>query len=204
MNKDTKTKVYQEVLEKIREYIVKHHLQDGDRLPSERELAEQLDAGRSSIREALRAIELLGLIETRHGEGTFLRSYQPYYSVEILSTFILQETRSQNEVLQVKFFLEKEVLSTLSGKLTDEMDQRIRQQISEIPNEQLHTYVFSELIAFVENRLLKKIWHLLDGFSRPVLTREQDPAFYEQLLDLLKANRLDEAKEKLNRLYVLE
>ncbi len=204
MNKDTKTKVYQEVLEKIRAYIVKHHLQDGDRLPSERELAEQLDAGRSSIREALRAIELLGLIETRHGEGTFLRSYQPYYSVEILSTFILQETRSQNEVLQVKFFLEKEVLSTLSGKLTDEMDQRIRQQISEIPNEQLHTYVFSELIAFVENRLLKKIWHLLDGFSRPVLTREQDPAFYEQLLDLLKANRLDEAKEKLNRLYVLE
>lgn len=204
MNKDTKTKVYQEVLEKIREYIVKHHLQDGDRLPSERELAEQLDAGRSSIREALRAIELLGLIETRHGEGTFLRSYQPYYSVEILSTFILQETRSQNEVLQVKFFLEKEVLSTLSGKLTDEMDQRIRQQISEKPNEQLHTYVFSELIAFVENRLLKKIWHLLDGFSRPVLTREQDPAFYEQLLDLLKANRLDEAKEKLNRLYVLE
>ena len=204
MNKDTKTKVYQEVLEKIRAYIVKHHLQDGDRLPSERELAEQLDAGRSSIREALRAIELLGLIETRHGEGTFLRSYQPYYSVEILSTFILQETRSQNEVLQVKFFLEKEVLSTLSGKLTDEMDQRIRQQISEKPNEQLHTYVFSELIAFVENRLLKKIWHLLDGFSRPVLTREQDPAFYEQLLDLLKANRLDEAKEKLNRLYVLE
>ena len=204
MNKDTKTKVYQEVLEKIREYIVKHHLQDGDRLPSERELAEQLDAGRSSIREALRAIELLGLIETRHGEGTFLRSYQPYYSVEILSTFILQETRSQHEVLQVKFFLEKEVLSTLSGKLTDEMDQRIRQQISEKPNEQLHTYVFSELIAFVENRLLKKIWHLLDGFSRPVLTREQDPAFYEQLLDLLKANRLDEAKEKLNRLYVLE
>lgn len=67
MTKDTKSKVYQEVLEEIRNYIVDHQLQDGDRLPSERELAEQLNAGRSSVREALRAIELLGLIETRHG-----------------------------------------------------------------------------------------------------------------------------------------
>ena len=44
----------------------------GDRLPSERELSSRLNVGRSSVREALRALELVGLIETRGGEGTFI------------------------------------------------------------------------------------------------------------------------------------
>lgn len=141
MTKDTKSKVYQEVLEEIRNYIVDHQLQDGDRLPSERELAEQLNAGRSSVREALRAIELLGLIETRHGEGTFLRSYQPYYSVEILSTFILQETRSQQEVLQLKLLLESQVLSNLSGQISTDLYEKLLSVIVELPKEQLHTFL---------------------------------------------------------------
>ncbi|MDY0405348.1 GntR family transcriptional regulator [Virgibacillus sp. 179-BFC.A HS] len=94
-----KQKVYQAVLKEIRTYIEEHHLQPGDKLPSERELAEKLDAGRSSIREALRAMELLGLIETRRGEGTFLTTYQPYQSVELLSSFILKNEASRKNCL---------------------------------------------------------------------------------------------------------
>ena len=44
-------------------------------LPSERELSSRLNVGRSSVREALRALELVGLIETRRGEGTFIRNF---------------------------------------------------------------------------------------------------------------------------------
>jgi len=56
----TKPKVYQGVLQQIRLYIEKNRLGPGDKLPSERELSEKLQAGRSSVREALRALELLG------------------------------------------------------------------------------------------------------------------------------------------------
>ncbi|WP_431810888.1 FadR/GntR family transcriptional regulator [Lysinibacillus capsici] len=46
-------------------------IQAGEKSPSERVLSERLGVGRSSVREALRSLELLGLIETRHGEGRF-------------------------------------------------------------------------------------------------------------------------------------
>src|SRR5690606_15594180 len=105
--KENNVKVYQEVLEQIRLFIDQHNLSPGDRLPSERYLAETLKAGRSSVREALRAIELLGLIETRKGEGTFLKAYQPYHSVELLSSFILRESKKKEELIEFKKLLEK-------------------------------------------------------------------------------------------------
>jgi len=57
-----KQKVYQDVLLEIRKFIESNQLESGDKLPSERELSERLGRGRSSVREALRAMELLGLI----------------------------------------------------------------------------------------------------------------------------------------------
>ncbi|MDQ7864958.1 GntR family transcriptional regulator [Peribacillus frigoritolerans] len=59
----------------------------GDKIPSERELSDRFNVGRSSVREALRALELLGLIETRRGEGTFIRDFQEHKLVELLGTF---------------------------------------------------------------------------------------------------------------------
>jgi GntR family transcriptional repressor for pyruvate dehydrogenase complex len=50
------------------------HLREGDRLPGERELAEQLGVGRSSVRAAIQGLQLMGLAEVRHGTGAFLSS----------------------------------------------------------------------------------------------------------------------------------
>ncbi|UZW67941.1 GntR family transcriptional regulator [Priestia flexa] len=55
-----RSKVYVEILKQIRQLMQSNQLQTGDKIPSERELAERLNAGRSSVREALRALELLG------------------------------------------------------------------------------------------------------------------------------------------------
>lgn len=70
------TKVYIGIVKQLRAMIEHDGLKPGDRLPSERELSERLGVGRSSVREALRALELLGLIETRRGEGTFMRDFR--------------------------------------------------------------------------------------------------------------------------------
>lgn len=167
--------------------------------PSERELAEQLNAGRSSVREALRAIELLGLIETRHGEGTFLRSYQPYYSVEILSTFILQETRSQQEVLQLKLLLESQVLSNLSGQISTDLYEKLLSVIVELPKEQLHTFLFTELFNAAGNRLLSKIWHLLEGSVTQFLLKNKIIHFMSKYCFGLKKIKPNQQKKHLKR-----
>ncbi|MGB6813344.1 MAG: GntR family transcriptional regulator, partial [Candidatus Sulfotelmatobacter sp.] len=67
-----RNKVYEEVAKQIERLILKK-LQPGDKLPSERELAETLRVSRSSIRDAIRGLELMGLVEPRQGAGTIVR-----------------------------------------------------------------------------------------------------------------------------------
>lgn len=92
MNGST-SKIYLEVVEKLRNMIEIDGLNPGDKIPSERELSERLSVGRSSVREALRALELLGLIETRRGEGTFIKDFQEHKLVELLGTFFSKTQR---------------------------------------------------------------------------------------------------------------
>lgn len=67
-----RNKVYEEVARQIERLILKR-LKPGDKLPSERELAEMLHVSRSSIRDAIRGLELTGLVEPRQGTGTIVR-----------------------------------------------------------------------------------------------------------------------------------
>lgn len=70
-----RTSVRDQALERIKQYIAVNKVAPGQRLPSERELAEQLGVGRNSLREALRALETVGVIESRVGGGTFLTAH---------------------------------------------------------------------------------------------------------------------------------
>lgn len=67
-----RSRVYEEVAKQIERLILKK-LQPGDKLPSERELAEMLRVSRGSIRDAIRGLELMGLVEPRQGTGTIVR-----------------------------------------------------------------------------------------------------------------------------------
>ena len=62
------------VARELEKMILEGLLQPGERLPSERQLAQQLDVSRPSLREALQKLEASGLVETRHGGGTFIRN----------------------------------------------------------------------------------------------------------------------------------
>ena len=66
--------VYEEVVSQIGELISSGSLRPGDRLPSERELAEKLGVSRESIREGLKHLHSIGLVETRSHRGTFVSS----------------------------------------------------------------------------------------------------------------------------------
>src|SRR6516225_431082 len=68
-----RTKVYAEVASQIHRLIAEGHLEPGDRLPPERELAETFGVSRTSVRDAIRVLEMRGLVEPRHGEGTLVK-----------------------------------------------------------------------------------------------------------------------------------
>ena len=70
-------RLYQGIVSQIEGLLERGELKPGDQLPPERQLAEQLQVSRASVREALRSLELLGIVETRAGGGTFVRRAQP-------------------------------------------------------------------------------------------------------------------------------
>nr|WP_165769087.1 GntR family transcriptional regulator [Virgibacillus profundi] len=186
MTMSPKQKVYQAVLQEIRKFIEMNDLKSGDKLPSERGLSENLKAGRSSIREALRAMELLGLIETRHGEGTFLSTYRPYQTVELLSSFILQENTTRSDLMLTKRIMEKEAAKLAFSQMNEDAVEELTSLVndSSLNPDEMHDAFFNYLFNQCDNLLLKKVWQLMDEFSQTINKQNYNTDFYEELINL--------------------
>ena len=98
--------VYDELYDQIVSMISKGELKPGDKLPPERELAKQLKVSRQSIREALKKAETQGLVEVRHGEGTFVLSMVSHWMEEPLLIMITEEVGKVNEFHEIRKLLE--------------------------------------------------------------------------------------------------
>lgn len=100
-----RNKVYEEVARQIERLILKK-LQPGDKLPSERELAETLGVSRGSIRDAIRSLELLGLVEPRQGAGTIVREVTADALVNPLANMLVRQREQVVELLDFRKMLE--------------------------------------------------------------------------------------------------
>ncbi|HDR7797441.1 GntR family transcriptional regulator [Bacillus tropicus] len=163
------TKVYLEIVKKIRSIMEEDGLVAGDRLPSERELSSRLNVGRSSVREALRALELVGLIETRRGEGTFIRNFYDNGLVQLIAPFLLQDEKTIRDLLQTKRLLEKDMIRIVCNlpketfsKVLSKLHQVLEGNENSIP--MLHQTFFKTLIEQVDNYLLYRIWMIVNDY----------------------------------------
>lgn len=114
------TRVYEKVIEQIKEMIVKGTFKKGDKLPSEREMAESLQISRTSIREALRELEIMGLIESRQGEGNFIKNSFENNLLEPLSTIFLLKESNPDEILELRNIIERGSVALAAERITDE------------------------------------------------------------------------------------
>lgn len=114
------TKVYELVIEQIKEMISNGTLKKGDKLPSERELVEELQVSRTSIREALRSLEIVGLIESRQGEGNFIKDSFKNNFFQPLSIMFLLQNNDITEVLELRRIIEIENCELAAQRITNE------------------------------------------------------------------------------------
>ena len=98
-------KVYEAVAKQI-ERLILEKLKPGDKLPSERELAEMLQVSRSSIRDAIRGLELTGLVEPRQGAGTIVRERSAESSVNPFANALKRRKELVSELLDFRKMLE--------------------------------------------------------------------------------------------------
>ncbi len=79
----TKTRLHEEIVEQLKDRIVRGDLPPGSRLQTERELADQLEVNRTTVREALHKLESMGLVEIKHGNGIFVKDFLESGSLEL-------------------------------------------------------------------------------------------------------------------------
>ena len=162
----SQSKRYLDIVRDIRDMIRQEKIKPGERIPSERELAETMQVGRSTLREALRSLELLGLIETRRGEGTFLSDHRNHKLVEVLSTFILQDNQSLQDVWETRLLHEVAAIQAIcQNKAASQMRvwESLRLRLAD-ESFQREDFV-RELMVLSGNRLSLKIWFLLKQYS---------------------------------------
>src|SRR5258707_14646334 len=97
-----RVKVVDEIIETLRKDIVTRRLPNGERLPSEKELSEQFAVSQPTVREAIRALETLGLVEVFHGNGSFVRSSGDYALASALQTLLQLQGVGIMDVLNVR------------------------------------------------------------------------------------------------------
>lgn len=113
--------------EAIKDYIAQQGLRPGDRLPHEHYLIETLDASKGTIREALRALESQGLIQTRTGPqgGTFLAEVSAERTLELLSNYFFFRPPTIHDIYEIRKQLEPSLVASITGLLDDAAFQRL-------------------------------------------------------------------------------
>jgi GntR family transcriptional repressor for pyruvate dehydrogenase complex len=121
-------KVYQHVVEQIQFMVMNGELKKGDKLPTERDLAEQLGVSRTSIREALRSLEMVGLVESRQGEGNFIGGNIKGNFFEPLSVMFMLNQGDPRDILELRMVIEVEAASLAAQRVKKEdMTEEIRE-----------------------------------------------------------------------------
>ena len=170
----TRIPAYRQAQIEIKRYIAANKLGAGDALPPESVLAEQLGISRPSLREGVKALESLGIVEARHGEGVFVSAFSFDAILENLPYSIGADDKSLLELLQVRTTLEIGVISQVADALSAEDKQRLRDialrmvvaakegKRFEVEGKEFHSLLFRCL----EDTLLLRLIDLFRGVFR--------------------------------------
>jgi GntR family transcriptional repressor for pyruvate dehydrogenase complex len=165
--------VTDDAIGKIKAMIVSGTLQPGERLPKEDELAALLGLSRSSLREAVRALELVRILDVRQGDGTYVTSLAPELLLDAVS-FIIDFHRDDSvlQFLEVRRLLEPAAVALAARSITVEQVARLREILAEVPPDaQTDIFVLNDqqfhraIVSYCGNPVLVS---LLDSMSGPM------------------------------------
>ncbi|BDR75140.1 FadR/GntR family transcriptional regulator [Clostridium tetani] len=209
-------KIYEEVIEQIKDMIYKGILKKGDKLPSERDMVEKLQVSRTSVREALRSLEIVGLIESRQGEGNFIKEDFEDGLIEPLSVmFMLQDSKSE-EILELRKIIEVGTIKLAAERITEseleklnELKEKLKtpnkeENLAEIDRE-FHYKIAAASKNFLLLGVLNAISALMESYIKDARksileeegNRQELITQHENIFEALNNNSEDEAVEAM-------
>jgi GntR family transcriptional regulator, transcriptional repressor for pyruvate dehydrogenase complex len=126
-----KTRIHEEVVTQIHELIREGRFKAGDQLPSERELAETFQVSRTSVREALRALETEGLIISRTGMGNFIADLPVEALVAPLAKLLIEEKTALADIFELRKVIEPRIAALAAERATSKDIDRLRKLLDD-------------------------------------------------------------------------
>lgn len=120
MKPNARTSLSDGIVEQVVDLISRDVLKPGDRLPSERELCKRLGVGRSSLREALRSLAVMGIIDGRVGDGTFVSNSNKRYLEKTLQWGLLLDRKRVQDLIETRLMLESHTAFLAAQRVTPE------------------------------------------------------------------------------------
>lgn len=198
------------IVESIHEVIANDNLKPGDKIPSERDLAVRLGVSRAALREALRGLELVGVIETRVGDGTFLKNVTENQLVHVLGTFLLQMNQSKKDLLGTRTLVEKEAIRYFCLNDSSDIEKDLVDIVENKKDYKMfieyYYAFFSKLVHGAGNFLNFRIWDIaleylmplhkkdmqfeLEPLYQAILNRNEEQSFkeYDKLVEQFSEN----------------
>lgn len=166
-----RNRIFTRVAEQLQAHIL-NQLKPGDMLPPERELVRRFGVSRSSIRDAIRSLEAVGLLEPRQGIGTVVRDLSNEAVVTPVAGVLLQKQKAINELLDVRMIIEPalarraalhatpEQLAEMQAIL-DQQEQKVRR--GEVATEEDSAFHYTIALAATNSVMLKLMHVLMDS-----------------------------------------
>lgn len=189
-----------QIARRLVEYILSGQVEPGDRMPSERQLAEAFGVGRSAMREALKALTLIGLIEVRQGDGTYLKKPDAALLPQVIEWGLLLGERRTMDLVEARQHLEVVIAGLAARRRTEQdvSDLRALLQRMEQSEHKVDAFVDAD-VAFhqriadaARNSVLKDIHSSVQALSRAWIRRvitsaESTRPSYEEHVPIFEA-----------------
>jgi GntR family transcriptional repressor for pyruvate dehydrogenase complex len=161
-----------EIVDQIIDLISRGVLEPGERLPSEKELCVRFNVGRTTIREALRSLAVMGILDGRVGEGTFVSKDNRRYLEKSFQWGLLIDRKSVDELVETRLMLESQTAYAAAARASGENLREIEEalegmrQTLDRPQEYLeHDLRFHLAIArATQNRILYNLLSMTRGY----------------------------------------
>lgn len=196
-----------EVVVKMHQALSSGAFKPGDRLPNEYELAAEYGVGRSAIREAVRELTAYGLLEVRHGTGTFVTSTPAQKSTSQVELREHLRRVAMQDLLELRLLIEPEVAALAARRATEEEIQKMREDVislsSAVDGENVPEDVgfHLHLVAATHNNSLHRItsWIVEFFHQSEVHTSRDDYIDHAAILEAVENREPNLARELMRR-----
>lgn len=205
-----------EIIKYIQDYISDHQLQPGDKLPSQGQLMEMMQVSRTALREAVKTLEARNVIEVQNGKGLYVgKKDKELHTLDSLLEFV-QEKELLLEILEMRRFLEKEIISMVVQKATDEELDELEDIVKKLMEKtrlgerqtELDKAFHYKVYALCHNRVMYSVICSLSEYTDRLweFPLEMDDPFaesmpyHERLYEALRKRDVKQAQKMNNKL----